>query len=269
MLIWMCALHCEAKPVIDAYRLKKSTHHHGYDIYLGDDMACVVSGIGAIQMAGATAWAAALHTSCNDIGWINLGVAGHIDLPLGTTIIAKQVISADNPAKIYPVPLFRHGFISLPIISLDNENTHYHKTAVYDMEAYAFMQIARRFSSLEFCQSIKVISDNADSAPHRDKSRISQLISDNMSSISAFATQMQDFIDTESSRNLGEPDLERFLSLAHFTRTQQIQLRKNLLALHQNNQDLDHCLNLLGTRQNSAKILSTLQSMLHQMSEQL
>ena len=38
MLIWVAALHCEAKPVIDYYRLRK-LHGQAFDVYRGDGMA--------------------------------------------------------------------------------------------------------------------------------------------------------------------------------------------------------------------------------------
>lgn len=269
MLIWMCALHCEAKPIIDTYRLKKSTRHPGFDMYLNDQIACVVSGIGAIPMAGATAWAAALLEGKSTLGWINLGVAGHRDLPVGTPVIANKIQSPHNPAAIYPVHLIRHGFTSLPVISLSGENTDYHACAGYDMEAYAFMQTARHFSSLEFCQSIKVISDNRTSAPHRDKTRISQLIAGNITPIKQYASQMQQLLETESSQKLNDMDLTRFLSLAHFSHTQQLQLRSHLLALRSINHGLDDSFALVKSLHNSQKILSTLHRVLHQHSEQL
>ena len=76
MLIWVCALHCEAKPVIDFYRLKKSHDGNAYDLYRGEDMVCIVSGPGKLASAAATAWIAAQEQSAGSLAWINLGVAG-------------------------------------------------------------------------------------------------------------------------------------------------------------------------------------------------
>ena len=61
MLIWVCAMHCEAKPVIDFYRLKKSHDDNAFDLYRGDKMACIISGIGKLASAAASAWIAARH----------------------------------------------------------------------------------------------------------------------------------------------------------------------------------------------------------------
>ena len=57
-VIWVSALHCEAKPVIDYYRLKKSHDDNAFDLYRGDDMLCIISGVGKIASAAACAWIA-------------------------------------------------------------------------------------------------------------------------------------------------------------------------------------------------------------------
>jgi adenosylhomocysteine nucleosidase len=190
MLIWMCALHCEAKPVIDFYRLKKHADNHAFDLYQLNDIACIVSGIGDLNMAAACAWAAS-HFEHDTPCWINLGIAGHKTLTPGTTLLAKQVNRKDNAQAIYPVPLLKHDFTSACVISLPGELTDYHPDAAYDMEAYAFLHSCRHFTALELCACIKVISDNADNPPVRNKAYISQLIADNIPAISDYATRLQ------------------------------------------------------------------------------
>ncbi len=55
------------------------------------------------------------------------------------------------------------------------------------MEAHAFLTMTLIFSPPYLCQSIKIISDNSESPPTRNKAKISQLIADNMQQISEFA----------------------------------------------------------------------------------
>jgi nucleoside phosphorylase len=190
MLIWMCALHCEAKPVIDFYRLKKNTNNNAFDLYQRDDITCIVSGIGDLNMAAACAWVASRFEHGN-LCWINLGIAGHKSFPLGTTLVANQVYHTDDAAVIYPVALKNHDLASASIISQPSEQTNYHHDAAYDMEAYAFLHSCRHFTALEFCSCIKVISDNTENPPVRDKARISQLIADNIKTITDYATCLQ------------------------------------------------------------------------------
>lgn len=83
MLIWVSALHCEAKPVIDFYRLKKSHEDNAFDLYRGDGMACIISGTGKIASAAACAWIAARYQDEPSIAWINLGIAGAAQHDIG------------------------------------------------------------------------------------------------------------------------------------------------------------------------------------------
>ena len=104
MLIWVCALHCEAKPVIDYYRLKKSHDDSAFDLYRGDNMVCIISGTGKVASAAACAWIAASHNEATSFAWINLGTAGCADHEIGAPFLLNQVIDADTGQRYYPVP---------------------------------------------------------------------------------------------------------------------------------------------------------------------
>ena len=236
MLIWSCALHCEAKPVIDYYRLKKAPAERAFDVYQNQHIACVVSGIGGINMAAATAWSAAHFNDSSPACWINLGIAGHKSLAVGELVVAGQITQANNPHAIYPVPLLKHRHPLKPVISHPHEQSQYVDEALCDMEAYAFIHTASRFSPLELCQSLKIISDNAQTGPDRNKARISQLIHARIEDIAEFADQLSLLATQYAEQSLATGQLKRFLSLAHFTRSQQIQLKKLLLGLRLHDQ---------------------------------
>ena len=269
MLIWTCALHCEAKPVIDYYRLKKAQAEGAFDVYHNQHTACVISGIGGINMAAATAWAAAHFTNPSPSCWINLGVAGHRSLAVGELVLAGQVSQAGNPHSIYPVPLLKHRYPLKPVISHQHEQIEYDDEALCDMEAYAFIHTAGRFAPLELCQGLKVISDNAENAPDRNKARISQLIHARIAEITGFADQLRLLAAQHAEQSLAAEQLQRFLARAHFTRSQQIQLKKLLLGLRLHDQNLDLSLQSIGHLADSRQILHQLELQLHRQSEQL
>lgn len=197
MLIWMCALHCEAKPVIDFYRLKKSTAKQSFDLYSNSDMICIVSGPGANKMTEATHWAAKHCSNQTNLNWINLGIAGHKDLNLGSTILITKATQANNQGSITTSPPRQQLFEVAEIISQPAENTDYHDHALFDMETYDFLKTVTLYSAVEDCQCLKVISDNNQHPPDRNKARISALIADNMKTINQFVSDLQ----TETSEN--------------------------------------------------------------------
>lgn len=190
MLIWMCALHCEAKPLIDFYRLKKTPDSVKFDLYQNENTSCIVSGIGALKMTAATIWAAQHNSLQGNSSWINLGVAGHKNLAIGSTVLARKISSHAASSSFYPITDVKHDFHSNELISFASQQSHYPESAACDMEAYAFMQTARLYSPLTGCHCIKVISDNSESPAHRDKARLSALIAANMKAISHFAHEM-------------------------------------------------------------------------------
>ncbi|MBC8210610.1 MAG: hypothetical protein H8E21_06035 [Gammaproteobacteria bacterium] len=193
MLIWVCALHCEAKPLIDFYRLKKSADRGTYDTYQRDQISCIVSGMGQRNMAQAIDWAANQFSSSTVSCWINLGVAGDKSLAIGSTVLASRVSQIDLSGQtdwLETSSPLAHRFIAKAVTSLQREQTDYDSDSLYDMEAFAFIHSTRQYAPAERCQSIKIISDNSDNPPHRNKARISQLIADNIPAITDYAAQL-------------------------------------------------------------------------------
>ena len=241
MLIWVAALHCEAKPIIDYYRLKKSPHHRAFDLYQNDSMQCVISGIGKTSSAAATAWIAALNHQQVSIGWINLGIAGAAEKIIGDIFRLNKITDNQHNRNHYPVPTFASGLPSTSCITLDQASNDYHADAIFDMEASGFFATATRFSTAELVHCIKIISDNRQRQTGFDKPAISKLIQDQLEVITDFAQKLQalsqQLIDLEFS-----PDQwQQVLQQAHFSQTQQARLKTLLRFLH-NNTDQDKAL---------------------------
>ena len=137
MLVWVVALHCEAKPVIDYYGLKKSASHHAFDVYLKDNMHCIISGIGKIAAAAATAWIAGLNRHKHPIAWINLGTAGSSAHSMGAAVSIFKISDSDSNRNFYPVPIFDSGLEPAHCHTLGKPSIDYHPHQIFDMEASA------------------------------------------------------------------------------------------------------------------------------------
>ena len=228
MLIWVIALHCEAKPVIDFYRLKKTPDHHGFDLYQNENMQCVITGIGKINAAAATAWIAALNQHQASLAWINLGTAGGAEYEPGRIFWVSKISQQNASKHLFPVPTFTSGFSTSACISLDEPSTDYHDTQIYDMEASAFFAIATRFSSAEQVHCLKVISDNKQLKTGQNRTAISNLISPHMSDIDVFVTKLQALNQQLSQLEIDPADWRDILGLSHFSQTQQARLKTAL-----------------------------------------
>ncbi|MCP4490812.1 MAG: hypothetical protein GY820_26385 [Gammaproteobacteria bacterium] len=189
MLIWVAALSCEVKPIIDYYRLQKSTQHCRFDLYHKDNICCVVSGIGQNAVAAATAWVAALNISQPVIAWINIGIAGTAQDEVGSIFWVDKILS-HNAATYCPVPLLKSNIASRSCFTLGEPSTDYKPGLLYDMEASAFFTTATQVSTTELVHCLKIISDNKNHPPQRDKAKISQLIQQNIDRIDTFANNL-------------------------------------------------------------------------------
>jgi len=228
MLIWVIALHCEAKPVIDFYRLKKSSVHQGFDLYQNQHMQCVISGIGKVNAAAATAWIAALNQDQPSLAWMNLGTAGGAEQSLGSILWVSKISQERSSRHLFPVPTFTIGFSTSACLSLDEPGTDYQSSQIYDMEASAFFVTATRFSCAEQIHCLKIISDNQQQQTGQDKVAISNLISPHMQTINTFVEKLQALNQQMCRLEIDPADWRDILGLSHFSQTQQARLKTSL-----------------------------------------
>jgi nucleoside phosphorylase len=269
MLIWICALHCEAKPVIDRYRLKKSHDESAFDVYYGDGMACVVSGIGKVASAAASAWVAALHANEAALGWINLGVAGAAEHDIGELFLLDKIVDGDSGQAFYPVPVSASAQRGGTCLTLNRPGQDYREDVLFDMEASGFMQSALRFSSAELIQVLKVISDNRQRQTGLDRRRVSELIAKNIEAIAGQANGLIRLKNETAALESPAASWQRLLELAHFTRTQKNRLR--VLWRYLGNRDLagEDLLMQLASNRSAAAIIQTLERISQQDGEGL
>ena len=236
-LIWVCALACEARPIIDRYRLKKSRRERGFDLYVGTDMACVVSGIGRLASAAATAWCAARFAAEPALAWINLGIAGAAEYELGTLVQVVQIVDAEDDQRFYPVPTDKALLPTASCLTLARAGDDYPAGKLLDMEASGFAASALRFSSAELVACLKVVSDNPRAQTGRDRQAVSALIAGQIDAIDAEAQRLLALADELAAREIDPADWRALLAAAPFSETERNRLRG--LARYLFNRDYD------------------------------
>ncbi len=225
MLIWVCALHCEAKPVIDYYRLKKSHHETNFDVYRGNGMCCLISGVGKVASAAASAWIAAYHAEEPSLAWINLGIAGTGSFDIGEAFLLNKIVDADSGQSYYPVPLAGSQMAGSACLTLSLPGESYRDDTLFDMEASGFMYSALRFSSAELTQAIKVVSDNRVEETGKNRQRVSDLIHQQIESIDRQAVELLELDREAGALSCSGESWQRLIALTHFTQTQKNRLR--------------------------------------------
>lgn len=201
----MLALSCEAKPIIDFYRLKKLPSK-GFAHFNSQgnpdrphDINLVVSGIGSSNMLQASAWLAA-KTELMSCCWLNIGTAGHESFELGMIVQVVHSVELGSLKAHYPPlvvnarKLIKGAQSSTEVVSLLSSNTpvsDYPANQAVDMEAYSFFLSAKRFASSELVQSLKVISDNqTEGLELLNATRISELVGSQISIIDEFSRSL-------------------------------------------------------------------------------
>ena len=204
MISILVALNSEAKPLIDYFSLKKSSlGPYGY--YLGtsdvtkrgghntagacEAIELVVSGIGALAMASAVGWLAGVNPVKRV--WLNLGIAGHASKKIGEIVLVHGCADAVHTKAHYPPLVAKWSHETAACLSYNAPCTDYPGDAAVDMEAHSFFTSGLRFSSAEFVQSLKVISDNQDSSiDDLDAKKVEALIKPHVATIANFAEKL-------------------------------------------------------------------------------
>ena len=155
------ALPSEARPIIDYFRLM----HRAFDPFglyadVDEKVWLTLSGVGKTESEAATGYLADMSNSAGDAVWLNIGIAGHNDLSVGTCVIAHTVVDAITGLEkdlLFPI---QPPIKTVTVKTMKKAVEDYPDGYVYDMEAAGFISSALNHSPAEQIQIIKVISDN-------------------------------------------------------------------------------------------------------------
>lgn len=180
-IVFVVALDCEAKPLISHFNLSRCHDIHAYRVFCSGSHWLIVSGVGKAACANAVGFMAGLlhHTMLEFSVWINVGIAQHAELPLGTCCWVSRAEDRALKRALFPVSTVSLPCQVVPCITVDetwtvnHENDQVDEQVLHDREASAFVFSASRVSTLEWIHAFKVVSDNRDNPP--DKIKTSQV----------------------------------------------------------------------------------------------
>ena len=121
----------------------------------------LVSGIGKEAVAAAVTYLGEQQSldEGENRAWLNIGIAGHRDAPLGSAWLGNKITDQSSGASAYPSQLIK-GVDVGSVVTVDEPENSYPLDAAYEMEASAFFSEATKYSTAELVQVFKVISDN-------------------------------------------------------------------------------------------------------------
>ena len=191
MLMIHTALHAEALALINHYKLKRQHHFKPFACYASDSIFLIESGIGKLHTAAAISWATA-SINIDTPAWLNVGMAGHLSHAVGACFLVRHVTDERNGQQLTAGQLLSDSIGREDLLTVDGPVDHYPIDGMVDMEGSAFFQTARRFTPLEFIQSVKVISDNRQNPAQRLKTHaVEALFSPHIGLIDQIIRQLQ------------------------------------------------------------------------------
>ena len=227
MIFIVCALHCEARPLVEQYRLVVD-REASFPVFSSSDIVLVVSGIGKLNTASAMAYVYARYHEPVFSAWFNIGIAGIKNSTPGQLININKVTEASSGTSWYPVRL--NALSEQPsaaCLTLGEPDDRYQDNVAFDMEASAFMGTAARFSSVELIQLIKIISDSDEfSIDNIDKKKVTLLIAKNMSEIDAVVTVLRSEASTIDTYYSDQAVYKQMLERWHFSEYQKNALKR-------------------------------------------
>ena len=178
------ALHAEARPVIERFRLKQDASS-GLPVFLRDEIRLTVTGTGSMKSAIATTCLLARVERDEDTVLFNLGIAGHTQqaekgpVSVGDRFLANKITERSTGRSFFPDLLARTPLAESVVTTverpLDRAEAGTLEPGLADMEAAGFYQAAATFLPPHRIGCVKVVSDHLETR-RLDKNRVGELI---------------------------------------------------------------------------------------------
>ena len=161
--ILVCALSAEANPLRIAFKLQHHCSEYGFRLYLNQQsqVGLLITGVGKVNTAAALMWVQQIGEIAN---YLNVGIIGHGSGKLGDHYLINKVFDVASGKTYYPAIHFKWKFAISQLQTVDLPQDHYIEGIGFDMEASAFLYVARKFVTAESVHVFKVVSDNNDSS---------------------------------------------------------------------------------------------------------
>ena len=221
------ALKAEANPLIERFRLKPLASPTLFPIWENEAIKLIISGVGKIKAGAAVSYLAGIHRDEKIDSWLNIGIAGHRTLAIGTPLLIHKITDTTRQISFFPSFAFLPPCETISCLTFDQPITDYPEESVCEMEAAGFYSIAAKIAPLETIHLFKVVSDNTHCPTKQlTKSKIEQLIGDQSDQIHLIMTEMSRLAKEIMPHHI--PLLDTFLKQWHFTTCETQKLTKML-----------------------------------------
>ena len=194
MINIICALKHEARPIIDHFQLVHDGSSRSYTAYRNDKegILLIITGTGKNAAALGTLYSIDYCRPDTSGIWLNIGIAGHKSLPIGTPVLADRITDYATGEIWQPHITFPTDLGTLPLLTVTEPSADYPDDDMIDMEASGFYSSACNIAPQDRIHCLKIISDNTlTSLRDINKRMIIDLISVNISTIENLILQLR------------------------------------------------------------------------------
>lgn len=224
------ALTAEARPITRHFGLELVSNEP-FRLYRGDGIELIVSGVGSAASATAVGYLAG-GSPRRPRGWLNVGIAGHRDAPIGSARLAAKVVQVPTGRSWYPPAVFDPPCPGATVRTVDEVELEPTDDALYEMEAAGFYEEALHFATAELIQVLKVVSDNRDHRPELlTAAAVEELIEVNLPILETLVGKITSIAGSLEARSVPPAALDGFRARWRFTVTQGRQLERLLRRL--------------------------------------
>ena len=163
------ALHAEARPLIEHFKLKQDTTSHVVRIYRSESISLTVGGVGKVKSAVAATCLLARPQAPGRVTALNIGIAGCTQeknadaVQIGDLFLINKIIDHATGRESFPDILSVSGARENVVTTLDRPLNRSDGTTVadglVDMESSGFYQATATFLAPHQIGCIKIVSD--------------------------------------------------------------------------------------------------------------
>jgi hypothetical protein len=229
-LRFVVALQAEARPLAERFGFEPLSESHAFHVYRGERGWAIVAGTGKAAAAAATAYLHLLSGGEPGQVWLNVGIGGHSQRPVGDAFIAHKIQDGASGVSWYPPLVVDLPCPAAPVLTVERVEEEYTPLWVHDTEAAGFYPTACRFSTSELVQCFKIISDNPEVTLERSPSSsfVERLIRDNLDRIESFGNALLGLARELAALAADPPGYREILARWPFTLAEQRRLRRLL-----------------------------------------
>ena len=192
------------------------------------NISLAITNVGKINAAAAVAYHhACIGTSSTDI-WLNIGISGHKDIPVGEARIVNKITDQQHKTTWYPQILFKTDCINVSLLTIDAPSSNY-QAALFDMEAAGFYQMAQRLGTAELIHCLKIVSDNQNNpATKINVDSVKKLIASHRVTIDQVLESLKPLAEELNSIKADPEHYQTLIEQYHFTQSERLQLSRLL-----------------------------------------